>query len=108
MLGQDEALWGRQPGRVVATGLSEDRREHVARLRRYLCYYLRLLGRTREVETLLAAVAYLARGPQGYPRLQDILRCRALATAGETDLTVPTDVEHLPIPVAQYKSFSRA
>lgn len=75
---KSEALWGRQPSRVVAIGLSEDPREHQARLRRYLCYYLKLLCRTGDCETLLSAVGYLRRLLPSQPTLSDILRCMIL------------------------------
>ena len=71
---EDDRLWGRQPSRVLAVGLSEDLREHNGRLRKYLRYYLDLLFRAGDVETLSSAVGYLRRASSNQPGLGDLLR----------------------------------
>lgn len=71
----DEGLWGREPpSRVAATGLKEDPREHHARVRRYLCYYLQLLARAKDADTLYSAVVYLRKVQSSHSGLLDILR----------------------------------
>lgn len=71
----DEGLWGREPpSRVAATGLKEDPREHHARVRRYLCYYLQLLARAEDADTLYFAVVYLRKVQSSHSGLLDILR----------------------------------
>ena len=73
--GGDESLWGRElPSRVAATGLKEDPREHHARVRRYLSYYLRLLAELQDTDTLAAAVLYVRKVQSSYSGLSDILR----------------------------------
>lgn len=74
-MSENEGLWGRVPGRVLATGLSEDKREHQARLRRYLIYYLQLLARTAEADTLYSATCFLRKSQTAYPGLMDVFRC---------------------------------
>ena len=73
LLGNEE-LWGRMPGRATATGLSEEVREHQARLRRYLIHYLQLLARTHDADTLYSAVNYLRKSSTARPYLSDVLR----------------------------------
>lgn len=71
----DESLWGREPpSRVAATGLKEDPREHHARVRRYLCFYLRLLTKLQDSDTLYAAVLYLRKVQSSYSGLSDLLK----------------------------------
>ena len=86
---EDELLWGRKPSKVAAVGMNEDYREHLARVRKYLSYYLQLLVRAGDAETLFAAVQFLRKcnegSSAGYQGIGDLLPYAPLTPLRKAD-----------------------
>ncbi|KAK9806174.1 hypothetical protein WJX72_004313 [[Myrmecia] bisecta] len=112
-----EEGWGRKPAQISGPGLVEHKRKFLACLRKYVPLYLALLARSRDLDTLHAAAAFLLSGKEWtHAPMADIARLAigqyvVQVVTGIQELLVVHSTHHLgghpPAPPIGVQSFHK-